>query len=116
LHFGANPTLAAAVVVLVALGWLGWPIWLSPWLAGEDALVAWLAPAHPLLALDAVHGGAEAPWVQRRLMYNRLSVLNQDVVYAPPHGILASIFAHGAAAVILAVCVRCAKWSKRRTE
>jgi hypothetical protein len=47
------PAVAAALVTLLALAWLGWPVWLSPWLAGNEPLVSWLSPAHPLLAIDA---------------------------------------------------------------
>jgi hypothetical protein len=79
------PAVAAWVTILLLLTWLSWPIWLSPWLAGREWLVDVLSPAHPLLALDAALTRENAgPWIQRPLMYSRLTVLGQHVFPRPP--------------------------------
>ena len=89
-----NPTAAAAIVVLLALLWLTWPIWLSPALAGREELVGWLTPAHPILAADSALTGLGPAWTERRLMYTKLSILNQDVAYGLPETIAWSVLLH----------------------
>lgn len=86
---------AAALVTTVALAWLAWPVWMSPWIPGRQRLVGALAAPHPLIALDAVFRGAGPPWSERYYMYNHLTVLNQDVPYDLPRGILPSVLFHG---------------------
>jgi hypothetical protein len=88
--------------------WLTWPIWLSPHLAGRDVLVGRLVAAHPLMAIDgAISTGDTAlgpPWTERPLMYNELSILNQDVPYALPGTVAWAVMLHlgiGAAAMAL---------------
>ncbi|MDB5296168.1 MAG: hypothetical protein JWO31_2151, partial [Phycisphaerales bacterium] len=101
----ASPAVAGAVVTLLALAWLGWPVWLSPWLvrpplADYDGLAGRLSVAHPLLALDAAVtrlGGN--PWVEHRLMYNKLTVLGQHVLARPPAGVTASAAWHAGVGV-----------------
>jgi hypothetical protein len=90
LHF--NDTFAPAVVILLAIAWLSWPIWLSPALEGRQALVDWLVPAHPLLAINAqvLHLGI---WTERPMMY-RWTILNQDVSYQMPTNPLWCIIVH----------------------
>ncbi len=84
-----SPTVAGAIVTLLAMAWLGWPIWLSPWLGfhGSDAVVARLTAVHPLLAINAI-----APqfgyWPQSRYMYS-LTGLSQDVLLSLPGSTLA---------------------------
>ena len=96
------PVLASAVVVMLAVLWLAWPVWLSPWLAGREALVDRLTWPHPLLALD---GGTlrhlGPPWTERHYMYTRLTVLNQDVFYTLPPGVWPSAVLHGLVGVVL---------------
>ncbi len=54
LHRLRLPAVAASAIVVVIAGlWLTWPIWLSPWIAGRDVLVARLTIAHPLLTIDS---------------------------------------------------------------
>jgi hypothetical protein len=89
-------SLAAAATVLLLLLWLTWPVWLSPHAAGRERLVAALAVAHPLLALDDSLAPLGPPWTERTLMYNELTVLNQDVAYARPTTVLWSVLLHGA--------------------
>jgi hypothetical protein len=90
------PVLASALTVLLALAWLAWPVWLSPWLGGRGALVSWLVPAHPLLALDGALRHLGPPWTEHHYMYTRLSVLNQDVAYSLPRGVGAAVALHAA--------------------
>lgn len=110
-----TPTVAAAGVTLLALAWLGWPVWLSPWLAGNDGLVSWLSPAHPLLALDAavVRSGG-VPWAEHRLMYARLTVLGQHVFPRPPAGVGPAAAWHGAVGVVLLGIVAAADRVRRK--
>ena len=99
-----NAFFASAAAVVTGLLWLTWPVWLSPWLAGDRgaAVVAWLAPAHPLLAINGVllHLGA---WGEQQLAYH-LTNLGQHVPYRLPATALPAIVAHalvGAALVLL---------------
>ena len=91
----ANPSAAAWLVTLLLLAWLGWPVWLSPWLPGRDVLVYHLSLAHPLLAVDAALAGQNvAPWTEHRVMYNQLSVLQQHVAASPPRDVSATVLLH----------------------
>ena len=87
-------TLAAAIVVILAVAWLSWPVWLSPWLGGRvgEALVAWLTPAHPLLAVNHVLIDMGV-WGEQRIMY-RISALGQDVPYALPESVWPCVIVH----------------------
>jgi hypothetical protein len=87
------PLAAAVATVLFAL-WLTWPIWLSPRLAGRVTLTNALVIAHPLFAIDHALSDLGPPWTERPLMYNELSVLNQDVAYSLPSTILWSLLLH----------------------
>lgn len=85
---------AAALTTLLFALWLAWPIWLSPHLAGRAALTNSLVIAHPLFAIDHACSDLGPPWTERPLMYNELSVLNQDVSYGLPGTILWSLLIH----------------------
>jgi hypothetical protein len=89
-----NVFAASALAVLIGLSWLTWPVWLSPWLSGDRgaAIVGWLAPAHPLLAMNGVqlHLGA---WSEQQLAYH-LTNLGQDVPYRLPATALPAILVH----------------------
>jgi hypothetical protein len=90
-----SPPIAATIVVVLGLLWLGWPIWASPYLPGREDLVSALSWAHPLLSADAAivrDGGI--PWSEHRLMYNRLTVLQQHVFPRPPTSIAPAILVH----------------------
>ena len=91
---GVLQVLASALTVALALAWLAWPVWLSPWLAGRDALVGWLVAAHPLLGLDGALRHLGTPWTERHLMYTKLTVLNQDVFYSLPRGVGPAVLLH----------------------
>jgi len=112
------PPLAATLVVLAALLWLGWPVWLSPWLAGNEPVVAALSPAHPLLTLDAAitrQGGVS--WLEHRIMYAKLTVLGQHVFTRQPTGVAAAAAWHGGVgAACLLIVTLAGLWSGRRAR
>src|SRR5206468_12886600 len=85
-HLRLPAALASFLTVLVAIAWLAWPVWASPWVAGHDRVVAALVAPHPMLAVNGVlqHLG---PWNQQPLAYN-LTVLNQDAFLPLPRSIL----------------------------
>jgi hypothetical protein len=94
------PLFASALTVVLALAWLSWPIWLSPWIAGRETLVGWLVAPHPLFGLDAALGHLGVEWDRRPLMYTRLSVLNQDVSYSRPGGVGPATLVHATVALL----------------
>jgi hypothetical protein len=107
--FGA--TLASAMTTIAFLAWLTWPVWLSPHLDGRAGAiaVAWLAPSHPLLALNRIFID-QGIWTQQRLMY-QLTTLGQDVPYSLPSSILPCVAVH----VLIALALTApAAWSKLR--
>jgi hypothetical protein len=106
------PVVASALTVFLALAWLAWPVWLSPWIAGRDTLVAWPVAAHPLLSLDGALRHLGPAWTERHLMYTRLTVLNQDVFYALPAGVARATLLH--AALGLACLLPCRRLIARR--
>jgi hypothetical protein len=99
--------IASATVTTLALAWLSWPVWISPWLTSES-LARKLSSANPLLAINAI-----APqfgfWTQSKLMY-RLTTLGQDVgLGAMPDGILACVIVHAVIALAAAIPVLAAR-------
>jgi hypothetical protein len=99
-HVRVPRALASFLTTLLALAWLAWPVWASPWLGGHDRLVAALVGPHPMLAINAVlqHMGL---WNQQPLAYN-LTVLNQDAYFPLPRSILPAVGVH---TIIGAVCL-----------
>jgi hypothetical protein len=85
---------AAAVTVVLALAWLTWPVWISPWLTGPRAaaVVDALVPVHPPMVINGAlrHLGI---WTQHPVAY-RLTSLGQDIAYALPLGIGRSALLH----------------------
>ena len=96
-----NAALAGAIVTVAALLWLTWPVWLSRALLAPsgDTIVAWLVPAHPLFAINGVLLPHFDTWDRHPLAYSRLTVLNQDVSYDLPDGVLWATLLHGTIAV-----------------
>ena len=90
----AGELFASALATLLALAWLAWPIWLSGWVDRPPVVhaIAWLVPAHPLLALNGllVHLGV---WGELPLMY-QLTSLGQDVPYSLPGSVAACVAVH----------------------
>jgi hypothetical protein len=110
-----GPTLGAAVIVMLALAWLLWPGWLSPYLSGDTgaAVVAWLSPAHPLLTINRVMLDLGA-WTQQRLMY-QYTALGQDVPLSLPRTVIPCVAVHAATGLAL-LWVGNLKLAKRSVE
>ena len=93
--------IAAAIMIVLGLAWLTWPIWLSPALTGDAGakLGGWLIPMHPLMTANALvrHLGV---WSEQPLAYH-LTTLGQHVPYALPSGPWMSMAVHLALAAVL---------------
>lgn len=96
-----SPTLASGIVAVAALAWLGWPVWISPWVT--DDLAGTVVPLHPLLAINGAMPQL-GYWQQSRLMYH-LTSLGSDVHAPPPDTAYASVIAHAVIAVLVMVPV-----------
>lgn len=103
-----------AVVVVLAIAWLSWPIWLAPALRGRESserIVARLVAANPTFAIQGVLAKSfNIPWAQYRIAY-RLTNIGDDIPYTMPASILRCVFLHGAIAVIALLAVH---WPKRK--
>lgn len=95
-------TLASAIVTILALLWLTWPVSLSRALLSPhgDALVAWLSPAHPLLAINGVVRVRFDAWDRYQMAYQQLTVLNQDVLYNLPRNVMACACLHASIGIV----------------
>lgn len=76
-----NGIVAAAIVVVLAILWLGWPIWFN------RLNVGWMVSAHPLFAVNAVMPQLGV-WPERPIAYQYLMRLGQDIPYGLPSSIL----------------------------
>jgi hypothetical protein len=97
--------MAAAVTVVLGLGWLSWPVWMAPWLTGDnrEMTAAWLVWGHPLFALNgAMLAAFPQPWAQMPVAY-RLTNLGDDVAYELPRGIVPCVVAHATLAAMTMV-------------
>jgi len=107
-----NPIPAAALTTTLALAWLTWPIWLASFSFHDmyGIFSSALIHAHPLLGLNGTlnHLGY---WVKQDHIY-RITVLNQDVSYAQPHGAAFAILAHAAAGA----CLLLLAWLRQRRQ
>ncbi len=74
------PSLAAAIVIILQILWLTWPVWLSPSIPGIKP--GWLVSLHPLLAINGVLKDLGI-WTEQPLAYG-LTTLGQDVEYQLP--------------------------------
>jgi hypothetical protein len=87
---------ASAIVVVLGLVWLSWPIWLAPWLTGPSAeqRVARLVSAHPLFAISsALARPFPNPWAEYDIAY-RLTNIGDDIPYELPATILKCLLFH----------------------
>jgi hypothetical protein len=90
-RFRITPLAASAMTVLIALLWLTWPVWLSPYFG--DAIVDRLVPIHPLFAINGVLVNF-GTWSHMPIAYRELTTLGQDVPYSLPMSIWPSVFVH----------------------
>lgn len=92
---GLGRITASAAGVVLAILWLTWPVWLSPWLNGRrgEAIAAWLTPPHPMMAINAVVQDQLGIWSQQTLAYH-LTNLGQHVAYTLPGGIAVAATVH----------------------
>jgi hypothetical protein len=111
-RWGMPSILSAAIVMIISLAWLAWPIWLSPCLAGHETLVNWLAFAHPPLAINGVLID-QGIWTERPRMYG-WTALNQDVSYSMPSSVLWCVVLHGGVAASFICCSFRHRFNSRR--
>jgi hypothetical protein len=92
-----DPTESGAIVFILAIAWLTWPVWLASALVHENAasIVSWLVVAHPLFAINGLTFERLGIWTQQPLMYGRLTTLGQDVFYELPRSIWPCVISHG---------------------
>jgi hypothetical protein len=109
-QIGVHVVVSCAIVMIAALAWLSWPIWLSPWLPGHQTLVNALVIAHPPLAINGelIDQGI---WTERPQMYG-WTALNQDVSYSMPSTVFWCVAIHAglAGAAFLASIAIKARW------
>jgi hypothetical protein len=100
------PLLASALTVLLALAWLTWPVWLSPYLSqhGSAQLAGALVRLHPPLVANGLLTFTP-PWTEQGIAY-RLTVLNQDISISLPASPLAAIGFHAVLAAPLLAGLR----------
>ena len=98
---GIAPVLACAIVVVLAIAWLTWPVWLSHELPTSRGqwIIRWLAPINPLLAINGVLRERFDMWDRYRIAYQHLTTLNQDVIYTLPRSIWPSVVVDAAIGV-----------------
>ena len=77
---GINSVIAPALVLLLSLGWLTWPVWLSPSLAGNQ--LRWSILFQPLFAINHIVDNLGI-WTEQQEAY-KLTTLGQDVQYQMP--------------------------------
>lgn len=94
-------SVAAAMMLVLGVLWLSWPVWMGPLLASDhltagqsQQVVSILVPAHPLLSINGVliHRGV---WNEQSGVAYQLTNLAQDIPYAMPRGASACMGLHG---------------------
>jgi hypothetical protein len=97
---------ANAVVIILALLWLTWPVWAARSLADAEhsaERVAWLVPAHPPLVISTIVD--LGVWGEQRVAYH-LTTLGQDIVYRPPSGPWIAVAVHALLGIALLLAAR----------
>jgi hypothetical protein len=91
-HIGAG-----AIVTVLGLAWMLWPVWLSPALHGPrgERIVAWLVPAHPLFAVNGVLLRTLGYWTDQAGIAYHYTSLSDDLAYAVPESVLMCVLLHG---------------------
>jgi hypothetical protein len=86
----------AAIVTVLGLAWLTWPIYMSrSWEGTSSAdVVSFFAKLHPGLVINGQVFRALGLWTEQSIAY-RLTDLSQDVPYSLPQWILACALFHG---------------------
>lgn len=94
---------AAALVLLVGMLWLLWPVWLAPVLT--QAWADRLTPCHPLMAINGLldHLGL---WSEQAGVAYHLTNLNQDIPHRLPESPWPAIAAHAIVASMLVLLSR----------
>jgi hypothetical protein len=103
---------SAAVVVIVSLAWLSWPVWLSRWLVGHQMLVNALVAGHPLLAINGTLID-QGIWTERPRMYG-WTALNQDVSFAMPTSVLWCVILHAGVGLVCVTALGATATMKRQ--
>ena len=76
-----SPVVSAAVAVVVGVGWLAWPVWVSPgW--GLDSGAALAVRVQPVLVANGVLTFTP-PWTEQAIAY-RWTALDQDLTISLP--------------------------------
>ncbi|HVT89214.1 MAG TPA: hypothetical protein VHD56_10210 [Tepidisphaeraceae bacterium] len=83
----SDSTVSSAIVVVLAMLWLSWPIWLSQ--INTPVLIS----AHPLFAINGMLRNFGA-WPERPIAYRYLMRLGQDLPYTLPRNIGPMIAVH----------------------
>ena len=105
---------SGAVVTVLAVAWLTWPIWLSPALHGRagEQMVNLLVPANPVFAVNGVLRERLGYWAEQSLAY-RFTSLSDDVSYGVPESVLACVLLHGGIGAGCVALVLLIDWRKR---
>jgi hypothetical protein len=113
-RFGIGISGTAAVITVIAIAWLLWPIWLSPILAGPhgDTIVKLLIPIHPIIAANAALREQLGYWAEQAIAYHYTS-LSDDVNYSLPTNVFACVAFH---LILAGICVGVIGLKKRFTE
>lgn len=98
-RLGLSGASAGGAVVLLALAWLTWPFWLSPWMtwSNRQEVVAALVAGHPLFAINGAIGGQF--WPNHLLSYHLMNVMN-DIPYELPRSVWRMVIVHGGIAAV----------------
>jgi hypothetical protein len=81
-RFGIQQTMAGSIVILIALAWFTWPIWLRP---TQGRLLDTMVNLHPPLVANGILTH-ESPWTEKSIAY-QLTTLDQDVPIRLPTSI-----------------------------